>query len=288
MWFAWHLAHGRPGWALAGLVLALGGHALVLGLESVLMWAVNRRDPLPAPTAAEVLRAWWGEVRSAPRVFCWEQPFRSRTHPDRPTGRPGQRGLLLVHGFVCNRGLWNTWLPRLASAGIPFVAVDLEPVFGDIDDYGDILDQALETLRRNTGLAPVVVAHSMGGLAVRAWLRRRGAAAVGDVHHVVTVGTPHFGTALARFGVSPNTRQMLKDSAWVAALGQAESTAMRERFTCVYSNCDNIVFPTSTAVLPGAGRRGLRACAHVHMVFHPEVFEVVMSRLADPATSPST
>jgi triacylglycerol esterase/lipase EstA (alpha/beta hydrolase family) len=45
-----------------------------------------------------------------------------------------------------------------------------------------------------TGLPPVIVAHSMGGLATRAWLRAFSADA--RVHRVITLGTPHGGTWL--------------------------------------------------------------------------------------------
>ena len=75
-----------------------------------------------------------------------------------PAAARGRRGPLLVHGFVCNRGLWNPWLERLHARGIPFVAVDLEPVFGSIDDYVRILENAVQRLERCTGLAPVIVA----------------------------------------------------------------------------------------------------------------------------------
>ncbi|GAP35808.1 alpha/beta fold hydrolase [Piscinibacter sakaiensis] len=271
---------GRPAWALAGAVLIVLGYAGVLALECLLMALANRRDSLPAARAGEVLRAWWGEVCAAPRVFCWEQPFRSRRHPDRPDA-PGRRGVLLVHGFVCNRGVWNAWYPRLEAHGIPAIGIDLEPVFAPIDAHVETIDRAVARLQRGTGLAPVVVAHSMGGLAVRQWLRSVPGASQ-RVHHVVTLGTPHRGTALARFAFSPNTRQMQRDSAWLQALAADEPGERRALFTCLYSACDNIVFPTSMATLPGAAARELRGWAHVHLVGHPAAFDAVLEALARP------
>jgi triacylglycerol lipase len=280
-WVGVHLAQGRPVAAAAGAALLLGGHAVVLAIEAVWMAWANRRDVLPAATPSQMLTAWWGEVRSAPRIFCWAQPFRSRTWPDRLTGRAGQRGVVLVHGFVCNRGLWNRWMPRLEALGIPVVAVNLEPVFGDIDDYGGPIGEAIDALRAATGLAPLVVAHSMGGLAVRAWLRRHGGPdGLHRVHHVLTLGTPHGGTALACLALSPNTRQMARLSDWLEGLSVNEGPALQARFTCAYSNCDNIVFPSSTATLPHARNVPIEACAHVHMVDHPRAFELALEHLA--------
>ena len=143
-WAAWFGRDGRWGWAMAGAALVLFGYALVLGLEFVLLAKAHGDDPAPRATTAQLVRAWWGEVRSAPRVFCWQQPFRSRVEPDfLPVDSHGRLGVVLVHGFVCNRGFWNAWMRRFRSADVPFVAVDLEPVFGRIDDYVPIVDAAV-------------------------------------------------------------------------------------------------------------------------------------------------
>jgi triacylglycerol esterase/lipase EstA (alpha/beta hydrolase family) len=201
-------------------------------------------------------------------VFFWRQPFRWRAEPDLldPSLR-GRRGVVLVHGFVCNRGLWNPWMARLREERHPFVAVNLEPVFGSIDQYAEIIDDAVERLAALTGLKPLVVGHSMGGLALRAWMRARHGAA--RVHRVVTIGTPHRGTWLGRFSSTVNGRQMKLDGDWVAQLAQEQPAVS---FTCWYSNCDNIVFPASTATLPGADNRLLRGPAHVELAFEPAVF----------------
>lgn len=283
-WAIHFLRQGRPGWAAAGAIAILSGHAVALAIECVLMTLANRRDALGAAPAGEVLRAWWGEVLGAPRVFCWRQPFREQQHPDRldmaPSGTDdaGRRGLLLVHGFLCNRGVWNAWYPRLARDGVPYVGISLEPVFDSIERYVDQVEAGVRQLEAATGRPPVIVAHSMGGLAVRAWLRQVPGAAR-RVSHVVTLATPHHGTLLARWAVSPNTRQMRHGSRWLQALADAEGPSVRRRFTCVYSRCDNIVFPVGSACLPGAARREIAGCAHVHMVDHPQAWNEVARRV---------
>lgn len=279
-WVGVCLASGRPGWAVAGAIAVLLGHAVVLGLEGLMMALVNHRDPLPSPTVTQWLRAWWGEVCTAPRVFCWNQPFRAERWPDRLQGVAGQRGVLLVHGFVCNRGVWNCWLAQFHRLNVPVVALNLEPVFGDIDTYAPQLDAAVQQLHEATGLPPLVVAHSMGGLAVRAWLQAQGGeVALARIHHVLTIGTPHRGTALAVLPFSANTRQMGLRSLWVQRLAEGETDALRQAFTCVYSNCDNIVFPTSTAILRGAQQVAVEACAHVHLLDHPLPFRLALGLL---------
>lgn len=280
-WAAWAWQGGHPGWAVAGAALITGGYALVLGLEFVFLHRVHGADPTPAATPRQLLRAWWGEVRSAPAVFCWRQPFRSRRFDDfLPADARGRRGVLLVHGFVCNRGLWNPWMRRLREQGVPHVAVNLEPVFGSIDDYGRAIEAGVRALEAATGLAPVAVAHSMGGLALRRWWAEAGREA--RLLHAITIGTPHRGTWLARFALSPNGRQMQLNSRWLQVLAAREAPDQAQRFTCFYSHCDNIVFPPSVAALDGADNRHLTGVAHVHMAEHPEPRAELRRQLARP------
>ena len=278
--WAWAcLQAGRPGWALVGALLVVGGYALVLALEFALLHRAHGDDPTPRATPVQLLQAWWGEVGSAPVVFCWRQPFFSRRFPDAlpAAGSGARRGLLLVHGFVCNRGLWNPWLQRLSEAAVPVVAVNLEPVFGAIDDYVPLLEAAVKRLEQHTGQPPVVVAHSMGGLALRRWWAEPGNE--GRVHHAITLGTPHHGTWLARFALTPNGRQMRRHSPWLQALAAREPAGRAARFTCFYSHCDNIVFPPATATLAGADNRHLPGVAHVHMAERPEPWQELQARL---------
>lgn len=281
-WAGWFGSRGEWGWAAGGPALVLFGYAAFLAIEFILLAFVHGDDPAPPASAAQLVRAWWGEVLSAPMVFCWRQPFRSQAEPDHlPGDSTGRLGVVLVHGFVCNRGFWNPWMARFRRAGTPFAAVNLEPVFGRIDDYVPLIDAAVGRVTQATGRAPLVVAHSMGGLAVRAWLSR--CAAPEPVEHVVTIGSPHGGTWLARFGVTPNGLQMRRPNRWLEELQALElrrrGAQAYERFTCFYSHCDNIVFPPSTATLRGADNRHVPGSAHVHLAAQPEVFDAVSRRL---------
>lgn len=272
---------GRPWLAMVGAAAIVFGYAGVLALEFMLLRLVHGDDPAPRATSAQLLRAWWGEVCSAPLVFCWRQPFRSARWPDHlPADAAGRTGVLFVHGFVCNRGLWNPWLQELTARGVPCVAVNLEPVFGSIDRYLAIVEDGVRRLEQATGRAPLVVAHSMGGLVLRRWWAEDG----GDqrIAHAITIGTPHRGTWLARFAFSHNGREMRQLSPWLATLGQREPPHRAARFTCFYGHCDNIVFPPSTATLAGADNRHIAATAHVHMADRPEPRAELWRRLSGP------
>jgi triacylglycerol esterase/lipase EstA (alpha/beta hydrolase family) len=280
VWSAYFLSLDQPAWALGGAFFLLFFYALVLAVEFMLMWCVNRWDPTLRPTFAQVLKAWWGEVLTAPRVFCWNQPFRSMAEPDHLPVGVRRRGVVLVHGFVCNRGVWNPMMRKLRARGIPFVAVNLEPVFCSIDRYVDVVEAGVRRVASATGLPPVIVAHSMGGLAVRAWMTAHHAD--DRVHHVITIGSPHRGTLLGRFGYTANTRQMRMGCDWQHRLAQGEYSERFSRYTCFYGHCDNMVFPARNATLPGADNRHIAGIAHVHMVDYPEVAEEILRWVDTP------
>ena len=302
-WLAWcqHAGLGA-GAAAVGVVLALLPQAGVLALEFGLLAVWGRDQTAPRASSGQWLRAYVGEVWAFLQVFGWRQPFRADheadhlpdplpAHLPEPGAGPratadGRTAVLLLHGYCCNRGLWAPWLRQLRARGVPCRALTMEPVFGRIDDWVPAIEAAVATLTRQTGRPPLLVAHSMGGLAVRAWLAAQpdGAQADARVRRVVTIATPHHGTWMARFAHTPNARQMRRGHPWLATLACAESAARRARFTCFYGHADNVVFPASTATLAGADNRHLAGVAHVAMAFRPEVFDEVLRLLAQAAT----
>ena len=291
---AWASGHG--GWALAfGAVLVslLLAHPLVLAFETALARRAAAHLPAPSDTAAEPasallqgptpwrtwVAAWRAEVPVSLRAFAWRMPWRARAEPDHlPPGAPGRRGVLLVHGYLCNRGLWNGWIARLRAQGVPVVAADLEPVLGRIEDTVRAIEAGVQRLEACTGVPPLAVAHSMGGLALRCWWAAHG----GDVrlHHAITLGTPHQGTWLARFGLSPNARQMRPGSPWLQALAAREPAGRAARCTCVVATCDNVVFPAPLAAWPGAAVVTVEGAAHLDLLERPEVWGVVVRALS--------
>lgn len=278
-WFAWHWP-ASPGTAVAGLLLLWFGYSLVLAAEFLALRVAGREPSVPQPSWAALARAWLAETWLNAVVFGWRQPFCWNAVPDHLPATPAQparRGVVLIHGFVCNRGLWTPWLKELRERSVPFVAVNLEPVFGSIDRYTPIIEEAVGRTIAATGLPPVLLCHSMGGVAARAWMAATGSEA--RVHHVITIGSPHRGTWFARFSHATNGRQLRLDSDWLRRLDATTAGISHARFTCWYSNCDNMVFPVATATLPGADNRLILGRAHVELAFDPEVMAESLARI---------
>ena len=162
----------------------------------------------------------------------------------------------------------------LGEHGVSAYSHNLEPVYADIDSYADGLAQRIEDICAATGADKLIIlAHSMGGLAARACLRKRGARRVAKL---ITLGTPHHGTVLARLGAGENGRQMVPGNAW---LEQLNGTALGVSAVSVFSHQDNIVSPQDSAVLAGAKIVPLSGMGHVSMPFSRRIREIALQEI---------
>jgi pimeloyl-ACP methyl ester carboxylesterase len=290
--FAW------AGWRHLGLhpLAALGaGLACVLLLRFVISlnnFLLSYWFASPTPQALRVgprsaLRLVAGEFGASMLQSSWcmvRAPLPAQIFPPTP-GACAPPPVLLLHGYGCNSGYWRALARRLARQRISHASVDLTPLAGPIDAYAPAIEQALRALCAATG-APqaVIVAHSMGGLAARAWLRDYGSARLA---RLITLGTPHQGTCLARFGLGANAAQMRRTgelpSAWLRALGDSEDSAQRARMTSIFSHHDNIVAPQTASLLDGARHIALGGVGHVALGANARVLDIVLAELAELA-----
>jgi triacylglycerol esterase/lipase EstA (alpha/beta hydrolase family) len=280
---AWHWL-GIGGWA--ALALALVAVVLVRLLIFANNFILSARFASVTPTefrlgAAAWLRLFGEEFVASMLQTSWIMP---RAAPCQAIFQGSARPpVLLLHGYGCNSGYWTELTARLKAERISYATLDLEPIIGDIDGYVPLVQRAAEQLCAQTG-APklVVVAHSMGALAARAWMRAHGTERVA---RVITLGAPHHGTCLASFGIGRNAAQMRRsadgrESAWLRALAGAESCATRALITSIYSHHDNIIAPQSSSFLAGAHNIELGGVGHVALGSNRRILALVMRELA--------
>jgi pimeloyl-ACP methyl ester carboxylesterase len=279
-----------------GLLAGLGSVVLVRLLINANNFFMSARYASPTPPDFRVgplgaLRMFLEEFSASMLQSSWTMPRArpcTRLYPD--SSAPP---VLLLHGYGCNSGYWSHLVPRLDAARISHATVDLEPLTGDIDDYAPRVQQAVEALRAQTGRdRVVVVAHSMGGLVARAWMRRYGTE---QVARVITLGTPHHGTCLAAFGIGINAAQMRRaasgrafkdeppECAWLRELARGEDGRARALLTSLYSHHDNIISPQTSSELPGARNLAFGGVGHVALGRNPRVLDVVMAEIAAAA-----
>ncbi|WP_342117422.1 esterase/lipase family protein [Pseudoduganella sp. OTU4001] len=270
-------------WLLSRLVpadVALLLAVIVVLLVRMAIAANNfRMAARPLPQEARLdwrqrLQLFFHEYVSTMAATSWHMlRHRPRLHlASAPRGLP----VLLVHGYGANGGFWVHLAAQLEAQGFSHATVDLEPVFGDIDGYAAQLEQAVQALCAASGSERIIiVAHSMGGLVARAWLRRFGASRAA---RIITLGTPHHGTDLAQMGVGDNARQMRRNAAWLAQL-DADDRKLRGLITSIYSYHDNIIAPQDSCHLPGARNIALPGVGHVAMGRHPEITKRILAEI---------
>ena len=172
--------------------------------------AGSRHRPLGAAAA---LACYLYECTAVFRMFNWIEPFRSSLSFVPPhAGAPARPPLLLVHGYACNHAVWLDLQPALAAAGYACEAIDLLPLFDSIDNHAGTVLARMRAIHARTGRAPLLLCHSMGGLAARAALVRGRAEGGAPCAGLVTLGSPHRGCALASLGAGASARQMRCDS----------------------------------------------------------------------------
>lgn len=187
------------------------------------------------------------------------------------------RPVLLVHGIFCNGRIWGALERKLAAAGFaPVVAVSLEPLLADLDVHARALTRAIEALQAQSGERVALVAHSMGGLIARAALRAGGA---NLLRQIVTLGTPHHGTLLARGLPLTPVRQMRPGSAWLESLNLMQADGLGVPLSCLYSPDDNLIVPAQSGTFPHATTIRLDGLGHLSLLFCDRALDAVITQL---------
>jgi triacylglycerol esterase/lipase EstA (alpha/beta hydrolase family) len=275
----------RLGWSAAGqaamFVAVLAGPTMAIALLASLLAFVYRTPPPPGfrrgPIAAAgglLVEVFWFAV-----VYLVLQPFPRLWLPAESGQRTGERApVLLIPGFMCNAGLWAGFARALRRRGHAVFTHTPEPVFGPIDAYAGALAERVAALSAAAGGRRVaLVGHSMGGLIARAYLRRYG----GDrIACLVTLGSPHHGSALAPFGYGENAREMRRTAAWLGGLAAFDEGRLPVPTTSLFSYHDNFVAPQISSELAGATNVPLAGMGHMTLVFSPRVVARVDEALA--------
>jgi pimeloyl-ACP methyl ester carboxylesterase len=269
---------GWPTRITAAIVLPLLVAWSIVMIGSLLAGALDRSGA--RATGAARLRLWWEEGIAFGWCFLLAQPFLAPFMRDHDRCREGSRArLLLVHGFVCNRGLWWRWRRRLRAAGYCTSVIDLAPSWWSMERQLERLGSVVEALRRQSPELPLyLVGHSMGGLAGR---MLQAQAPDGLLSGVICLGAPHHGTVLAgSFGLREHGPP-LPASGWLCRFNAAHANPSTVRLN-VWSVDDAIVVPAASSQLDDADQR-LLGYGHMGLCQSPKVLRVVSDWLDQQA-----
>jgi triacylglycerol lipase len=249
--------------------------SLLILLSFAISWP-RRSESIPArqPDLAELVTMIAEECAAYFALFAVIQPFET-LFVRKPKPKAGQTPVLLVPGYLCNRGIWWWLARRLAEKGIVAEPVNLEPPFASIGDLADRLHEEIGARLQGSGSEKLVlVTHSMGGLAARAYLQRHG----GDrVSKLITLACPHHGTRVARLGFGPNAREMEPGSEWLSQLPQTVNGVPAVNLWSVH---DNFLAPQKSGRLEGAREYIFPKLGHLSFAFSRRVSEILARELA--------
>lgn len=286
-------ASGVMHWLAAVVLSGVAGLSGVLLLRIIITahnFYLAARVASPSPvklTFRQSLRLFFAEFLSTLYSSSWG--MHRRTFALGWGGESQTLPVLLIHGYICNSGYWHPCSKVLKRAKVRHFALDLEPVFGSIEAYVPLVRRAVEAICAQTGSEKlIIVGHSMGGLVARAYLREHGSAGIAQV---ITLGTPHNGTNLAKRGPGVNARQMEwtpkaggKMSAWLSELNASENAAAKALITSIFSYHDNIVSPQLSSQVAGGRNIPLAGIGHVELAFNPLVQQCLLHEIERVST----
>jgi len=196
-------------------------------------------------------------------------------------GRP----ILLVHGIGDNRSAFSILRRTLRRRGYGRIStVNYSPLTTDIRKAAANLARHVERVCQQTGYEQVfLVGHSLGGIIARYYVQCAG----GDqrVHTLVTLGSPHAGTQLARLAPLGVCQQLRPNSDLMRELARPADCSTR--FVAIYSDRDEVVLPNRSARLEHpdltVGRIRVHGVGHLSLLVNSTVAHAVAGALADPS-----
>ncbi|MDJ0868808.1 MAG: alpha/beta fold hydrolase [Myxococcota bacterium] len=201
-------------------------------------------------------------------------PFGFHRRRPQPQRRREQRTVVFVHGLGANR---SGFLPlqaylRLHGHGRQ-IAVNYRSS-GSLERLALRLKREIDAAVGGGRID--LVAHSMGGLVARFYLQQLGGAR--RVDRLITLGTPHQGTHAANFIPSALVRQLLPDGPFIRHLNSLPAPDGL-RVTSIVAGRDLLVQPVDAARCPFGEVVRFDDAGHLELLFRPEVFAEIGSRL---------
>ncbi len=202
-----------------------------------------------------------------------------------PVADDGQRPVVFVHGFGGAPGNFLLLRAWLWTKGRKRTYAFEQPGEGSLEDAAGVLSAYLQAVQEVNALPPEakidVVAHSMGGVIARLALDDRATRA--RVATLVTLGSPHAGSHLARYANTERALALRPGSAALTRLdAQVPWAGAPEwpRLVAFWSPADVIVIPAESAQVEGATNVELPGFTHYSYLVRAECWHRVLDELA--------
>ena len=255
--------------AALGLVLLFGSTLVWTAVTHLRFLAFHRLQRLPFPPLGV---AGWAAfyahtLGSVALLYAWGARALFADHLRIPAGGREAPPVVCVHGFHLTGSCMWGHRQTLERRGRATRALFLGLPYRSAEVYARALTRAMASVAEALPAAKIdVVAHSMGGLILRLVLAENPGLAA-RVRRIVTLGTPHHGTALLHWlRRGPVYATMGRDTPFLAALPTFAESAPAAAVTTVASLHDLVVYPVETAHLDGAQHITLERIGHLSLL----------------------
>lgn len=197
--------------------------------------------------------------------------------PRKPPQFNGETPVLLLHGLFINRAGWFWFKWALRRRGFRnLVTINLSSYHNE-ETLTEQVAKRVDELRHSLDVEQVhLVGHSMGGVIARNYLQLRGGE--NKVDRCVCLGTPHAGSKLSPFALTPLSNVLVPNSEFLTRLAAA-APPQQAKLVNIYSSKDNMVVPASSAHLDWVDNIILDRIGHTGLLYRRESIEAVATAL---------
>lgn len=167
---------------------------------------------------------------------------------------------------------------RLLGAGASHVeTLTFREPTGSNRAHAEEIDSLVRQVRAETGAERVdIVAHSMGGLAARWYLKTHAEA---PVRRAVFIASPHRGTYSAALAWGEGREEMMPESDFLTALNDGAPLPPGVEAMTIRTPIDTHVLPGESATLPGVEDHTVCCPTHQGLLRSDDVFYLVLDFL---------
>jgi triacylglycerol lipase len=196
-----------------------------------------------------------------------------------PKARTSVPVLLVPGWFDTGRDLAALRI-RLRAAGWEHVeTLTFRQRTGSNRDHAAEIDSVVTQMLTSTGADEVdIVAHSMGGLATRWYLKTRTQA---RVRRAVFIASPHRGTLSAMLAWGAGSDEMLPRSEFLDSLNQGSAVPPGVEAITIRTPIDTHIFPAASATLPDIPDHTVCCPTHAGLIRDEKVFRLVSEFLEE-------
>lgn len=186
--------------------------------------------------------------------------------------------ILFVHGYGGNSSNWDTMKSRFAADGwqsFELYAYNYSFISSNATTAAEIRDQVNNIISKTGATKVDIIAHSMGSISSRYYLKNLGGDAKIDAW--VSLAGPNHGTDYVENQNCTFTpcKEIIPGSAFLIALNGGDETPGLVRYGTWRSPCDTTINPDESVILSGATNTLTACIVHFNFLVDETVYQQV-------------